>query len=67
MVRADIVLTSAPVAGARESYHGDLAQVAADLQAARDAGAHEVVLSLVGDPSLDEALDAYARLAEAIS
>ena len=67
VVRADIVLTREPIVGARESYHGDFAQVAADLEATRAAGAHEVVLGLAGDPSLDEALDTYARLAEAIS
>jgi probable F420-dependent oxidoreductase len=66
VVRANIVLTDRPLAGARASYHGDIAQVAADLAATADAGADEVILGLHGDPKLDEALDVFARLAEGL-
>jgi alkanesulfonate monooxygenase SsuD/methylene tetrahydromethanopterin reductase-like flavin-dependent oxidoreductase (luciferase family) len=66
VVRANIVLTDRPLPGPRASYHGDLAQVAEDLDATADAGAHEVVLGLSGDPKLDEALDVFAQLAEGL-
>jgi probable F420-dependent oxidoreductase len=67
VVRANITLTDLPVDGARESYHGSLAQVGDDLVATAAAGADEVILSLYGDPKLDEALDVFARLAEHLS
>jgi alkanesulfonate monooxygenase SsuD/methylene tetrahydromethanopterin reductase-like flavin-dependent oxidoreductase (luciferase family) len=65
VVRADVVLTDRAAAGDRPIYHGTVEQVADDVDATRRVGAHEIVLGLVGDPSLDEALDAYARVAEA--
>lgn len=40
-------------------------QVADHVGATRRVGAHEIVLGLGGDPSLDQVLDAYARVAEA--
>jgi alkanesulfonate monooxygenase SsuD/methylene tetrahydromethanopterin reductase-like flavin-dependent oxidoreductase (luciferase family) len=67
VVRAQIVLDPQPVTGHRASYHGDVEQVVEDLLATAAAGAHEVVLGLAGDPSIDESLDAYARLAEALN
>jgi hypothetical protein len=39
--------------------------VAGDVHATHGIGANEVVLNLTGDLSLDEALDGYARIAEA--
>jgi hypothetical protein len=55
-----------PLADAgRRPFQGDLAQIVGDLDVARTAGAVEVVLGLPGDPGLDEALDVYARVAEA--
>jgi hypothetical protein len=39
--------------------------VAADVDATRAAGAHEVVLGLFGDHCLNEALEHYACVAEA--
>jgi alkanesulfonate monooxygenase SsuD/methylene tetrahydromethanopterin reductase-like flavin-dependent oxidoreductase (luciferase family) len=44
----------------------DVARVVADLLFARAAGASEAVLGLGGDPTVDEALDCYARIAEAV-
>jgi alkanesulfonate monooxygenase SsuD/methylene tetrahydromethanopterin reductase-like flavin-dependent oxidoreductase (luciferase family) len=67
VVGVDVVLDARPVSGPRTSYHGDVDQVAGDLLATAAAGAHEVVLGLAGDPSIDESLDAYARLAEALN
>jgi alkanesulfonate monooxygenase SsuD/methylene tetrahydromethanopterin reductase-like flavin-dependent oxidoreductase (luciferase family) len=65
VVRAGIVLTPAPAGAGRASYEGDAEQVAGDVDDARRSGADEVVLRLAGDLSLDEALDGYARIAEA--
>ena len=65
VVRADLVLSDRPAVGDRQIYHGTVEQVADDVDATRRVGAHEIVLGVVGDPSLDEALDAYARVAEA--
>ena len=65
VVRAGIVLTSSPAGAGRPSYHGDADQVADDVERTRRIGADEVVLRLDGDLSLDEALDGYARIAEA--
>jgi probable F420-dependent oxidoreductase len=65
VVRADIDLTDRPVDGERGTYHGSVDQVADDLDATAEVGAHEVILVVRGDRSLDELLDAYARLAEA--
>ena len=67
VVRANVALTDRPVDGAdRPSYHGTVDQVAADLESTRQAGAHEVILGLAGDHCLNEALELYARVAEAV-
>ena len=50
----------------RPDYQGSLHQVVADVLTAARAGAEEVVLMPGGDPSLDEALDLAARVAEAL-
>lgn len=65
VVRAGIDLRPAPAGAGRASYQGDAEQVAGDVDATRRIGADEVVLHLAGDLSLDEALDGYARIAEA--
>lgn len=65
VVRAGIDLRPAPAGAGRASYQGDAEQVAGDVDATHRIGAHEVVLHLAGDLSLDEALDGYARIAEA--
>ena len=65
VVRAGIDLRPAPAGAGRASSLGDAEQVAGDVDATRRIGAHEVVLHLAGDLSLDEALDGYARIAEA--
>jgi alkanesulfonate monooxygenase SsuD/methylene tetrahydromethanopterin reductase-like flavin-dependent oxidoreductase (luciferase family) len=65
VVRTEIVLTDRPVDGRRGSFCGTAEQVADDVEATRRIGADEVVLGLAGDPCLDEALDGYARIAEA--
>ena len=65
VVRAGIDLSPAPAGAGRASYQGDAEEVAGDVDATRRIGADEVVLHLVGDLSLDEALDGYARIAEA--
>lgn len=67
VVRTSIVLTDHPVVGARPLYSGSAEQVADDVEATGQLGAHEVVLGFPGDPCLDEALDGYARIAEAVS
>lgn len=66
VVPVGIVLTEQTVDGPRASYQGDPDQVAEDVDLIRRIGAHEVVLSLDGDPTLDQALDGYARIAEAV-
>ncbi len=65
VVRAGIDLLPAPAGAGRASYQGDAEQVAGDVDATHRIGADEVVLHLAGDLSLDEALDGYARIAEA--
>jgi probable F420-dependent oxidoreductase len=62
VVRANIWLTDAPIDGERQSYHGDLEQIAEDLAATRDAGAHEVVLGFYGDRDVEETIDAQSKL-----
>jgi probable F420-dependent oxidoreductase len=66
VVRANIALTDQPIEGERQSYHGNIEQVSDDLIATGEAGAHEVILGLSGDPKLDETLDVFAQLAEAV-
>lgn len=65
VVRAATVLAPSAAGPERASYEGDAAQVAGDVDATHRIGADEVVLRLGGDLSLDEALDGYARIAEA--
>ena len=65
VVQAEIVLNERAIDGSRPSWHGDADQVADDVHSSRRLGAHEVVLRLTGDLGLDEALDGYARIAEA--
>ena len=65
VVRAAIDLRPAPAGTGRASYQGAAEQVAGDVDAPHRIGADEVVLHLAGDLSLDEALDGYARIAEA--
>lgn len=65
VVRAGIALQPAPAGAGRASYEGDAEQVAGDVDATHRMGADEVVLHLAGDLGLDEALDGYARIAEA--
>ncbi len=67
VVRTEIVLTDRPLDGDRALYSGSADQVADDIEATRSVGADEVVLGFPGDPCLDEALDGYARIAEAVS
>lgn len=50
----------------RPDYQGSLDQVVADVLTAARAGAEEVVLMPGGGPSLDQALDLAARVAEAL-
>ena len=67
VVRTEVVLTDRPLDGDRALYSGSADQVADDVEATRLVGADEVVLGFPGDPCLDEALDGYARIAEAAS
>jgi probable F420-dependent oxidoreductase len=63
VVRANIRLAGQPIIGDRESYCGTLEQVAADLDATRAAGAHEVILVPAGDwTGVDEMLGVCAEL-----
>jgi probable F420-dependent oxidoreductase len=68
VVRASISLVDEPICCERASYAGNLEQVAADLDATRAAGAHEVILAPAGDwRTVDEMLgacDELVRLAE---
>lgn len=65
VVRATLDVRDRPVDGDRAPYSGTIEQVAADLADTRRAGAHEVILGVDCDDCLDEALDVYARVAEA--
>ncbi len=65
VVRATLDVRDEPVDGERAPYSGTVEQVAADLADTRRAGAHEVILGVNCDNCLDEALDVYARVAEA--
>ena len=65
VVRATLDVRNRPVDGDRAPYCGTVEQVAADLADTRRAGAHEVILGVECDNCLDEALDLYARVAEA--
>jgi probable F420-dependent oxidoreductase len=63
VVRANVHHTSRPLADDRPTFHGSVDQIAEDLRAASDIGAHEVVVDLQGTTgSVSEHLD----LADAI-
>jgi alkanesulfonate monooxygenase SsuD/methylene tetrahydromethanopterin reductase-like flavin-dependent oxidoreductase (luciferase family) len=66
VVRADVVLTERAQDGARRRFCGSVEQVADDLEDIRAIGADEVILRAGGDVGLDESLDLYARVAEAV-
>lgn len=66
VVRATIDLRDEPIDGERDPYSGTDEQIAADLEDTRRAGADEVILGVECDDCLDEALDVYARVAEAV-
>jgi probable F420-dependent oxidoreductase len=55
-----------PVTGQRASYTGSVDQIVDDVAATRDVGADEIILHLHGDPSLNEALDVYAHITQAV-
>lgn len=65
IVRANITLSAKPLDADRFPFAGTIEQVIDDVEAARKAGAHEIVLALGGDPGLDEELEVYALIAEA--
>jgi alkanesulfonate monooxygenase SsuD/methylene tetrahydromethanopterin reductase-like flavin-dependent oxidoreductase (luciferase family) len=46
VVRANVVLTSKPIGDHRPPFVGDAAQVRADIQATREAGAHEIAFDV---------------------
>lgn len=64
VVRATIDLRDEPIDGDRAPYAGTDEQVAADIEDTRRAGADEIVLGVVCDDCLDDALGIYARVAE---
>jgi probable F420-dependent oxidoreductase len=66
IVRANIAVTDKPQDDDRFVFTGSVEQVIDDVEAARKAGANEVVLSVGGDPGLDEALQLCAVIAEAV-
>lgn len=66
VVRATVDLRDEPIDGSRSPYSGSDEQVAADIEDTRRAGADEVILGVVRDDSLDEALEIYARVAETL-
>jgi alkanesulfonate monooxygenase SsuD/methylene tetrahydromethanopterin reductase-like flavin-dependent oxidoreductase (luciferase family) len=63
VVRASISLSDQPICCERATYAGNFDQVAADLDATRAAGAHELILSPSGDwASVDELLGVCGEL-----
>jgi probable F420-dependent oxidoreductase len=66
VVRADIKLTDRAIDGDRHPFAGSFDQVVDDIEATRRAGAAEVILTLAGDPCLDESLEVCARIAETV-
>jgi alkanesulfonate monooxygenase SsuD/methylene tetrahydromethanopterin reductase-like flavin-dependent oxidoreductase (luciferase family) len=66
VVRADVTLEPRALDGDRPVYAGSLDQVVDDLVATRAVGTDEVILGLPGASGLDEMLDGYARLADAV-
>ena len=66
VVRADIVLTERAMDRRRTVYSGTIDQVVSDIDATRRAGAHEVILGLCGDHGVNEALEHFAAVAEAL-
>ena len=67
VVRADVVLTDHARDPGRPRCCGSIEQVAADLADLRAIGADEVILRAAADVGLDESLDLYARVAEAVA
>jgi len=67
VVRANIKLHDHPLDGDRPAYHGSVEQVAADLDATRAAGAHEIVLGIMGQDTADltASLEEYAAITAA--
>jgi hypothetical protein len=65
VVRANIHLTEQPIEGDRPSYHGNIEQVTADLEATRASGANEIILDLQTDTrSASDLIDLATRLAQ---
>lgn len=67
VVRANATLSPVPLKGSRESYHGDVDQIAEDLAATAAAGTDEVILGLMSHDEPAATMDAYAAIAEALS
>lgn len=65
VVRADLDLSERPRPAGRRPFHGAAEQVAHDVERAGRAGAEQVVLAAPVRAGFDEALDLYARVAEA--
>jgi probable F420-dependent oxidoreductase len=64
VVRADVALSGTPLGDDRSSFSGTREQIAADLDATRALGAHEVVLGFRDDvESVDELIAGYDTLA----
>jgi alkanesulfonate monooxygenase SsuD/methylene tetrahydromethanopterin reductase-like flavin-dependent oxidoreductase (luciferase family) len=67
VVRADLAVRDSPEARARPAFCGSVDQIVDDVEAVRAMGAHEVVLAAAARSGFDEALDAYARVAEVVT
>jgi alkanesulfonate monooxygenase SsuD/methylene tetrahydromethanopterin reductase-like flavin-dependent oxidoreductase (luciferase family) len=66
VVRAEVALLDRAAPGTRSVFEGTAEQVADDLDAARVAGANEVILAPWASASLDETLDVCARIADTL-
>jgi len=67
IVRATVEIGGEASVRDRLAFRGSVAQIGDDLEAVQAAGADELVLRCAGDPPLDEALGAYAALAEQLA
>ncbi len=66
VVRAEVALVDEIAAGDRRLFIGSVDQVADDVARVGALGVDEVILGIAGDPGLDQALDTWARVVDAI-
>lgn len=66
VVRAEVALAPAGDGDDRPLFTGSVDQVADDVARVGALGADDVILGIAGDPGLDEALDTWARVVDAL-